>query len=307
METKSLFLILASPSFIWLVRPDVYSPWYLENLLASPLVILIAYIILLVLLVNYLKTKIVIYTFMLHLSIIGTLITIDSSLHSSKQCNNRISVFQFNNRYNENDNRKLVSLLMGTNYDLVVLQEISPLARKELINQLSPIYPYFVTGISLAEHIATDQLILSQHPFTKEKYFKHQNNSHLIQMKWHYTNETIHLFTLHPPSPRTKELWKKRNNTLYQLASQIKLLKSESILIVGDFNLSSFSARIKLFTTTLNGSFKGSWPNIQNILPFLTVAIDHVFINSNMMICSRERIDVVNYSDHYPIITHISL
>jgi len=307
MVNKYLHCVIIFPAVLWLLIPQVYSPWYVENLLASPLIFLLGYFSLLALVARYIKIQVVLISFVVNFLIVTIISLKNVSRNDSNHCNNPITIFQFNNSYDDKYIARLSNFLTESQYDLVVLQEISPLSREALIDSLSPFYPYFVSGISPTRHLTTDQLILSKYRFTDTRYHQQGLTSHVIQMQWHVQHKPIHLFTLHPPSPRTQELWKKRNLSLYQLMNQVKLLGNETVLLVGDFNLSSYSARMEPFNKGLSGDFIGSWPNFTPFPAYFTLAIDHVFVSPSVQTCSRERIENFNYSDHYPILTKISL
>ncbi len=307
MRNKFLFAILVSPSILWLIRPNIYSPWYVENLLGSPTVIFLVYLITLIVLLKWLSAKIILSALLINMTI-TTYVLFKEYIPQSptSKCSNALSIFQLNNKYDEKNIKKLSSYLSSNSYDLVSLQEITPNSRKQLINQLSPTYPYFVTGIAADFSMTTDQLVLSKYQFSHIKYFGQKPASFLIEMQWQIDEELIHVFTLHPPSPRTEILWKTRNQTFYQLLSQIKLSSNKKILVVGDFNLSSFSPRIELLKMVPITKYVGSWPNYFYIPSFFSLAIDHVFTSPSLNICSRKIIKAIDYSDHYPIFTKVT-
>jgi endonuclease/exonuclease/phosphatase (EEP) superfamily protein YafD len=307
MVNKYLPYILVFPAIFWLFIGPIYSPWYAENLFSSPLIILLSSLTLNLVFIRYIKIKTVLICFIVNVFIVAVCSLRNIGKSDSTRCNNPINVFQFNINYDHKHTNRLSRFLNKNQYDLVVLQEISPLTRAALIKNLSPFYPYFITGVSHLKHLETDQLILSRYRFTDTQYHLQLSTSHLIQTQWHVNQKNINLFTLHPPSPRTHDLWKKRNLTFYQLLDQVNILDNEKVLLVGDFNLSSYSSRMEQFTRALSWSFIGSWPNSSNFPAYFTLAIDHIFVDLSTKICSRERIDNFNYSDHYPILTKISL
>jgi len=307
MANKYLFLILMTPCLSWLFIPAIYSPWYLENLLSSPLVMLLGFLAITIIFMRYLKMKIVILSFIVNAFVIGLSCYKNMANNMPEHCSKPIKIFQFNTMYDNLNTQELTIYLKKQKYDLVVLQEIAPMIRKELIKGLSPIYTNFITGISQTNHITTDQLIFSQHQFTHKKYHLQNSASHLIQSQWHIDKIPLHLFTIHSPSPRSHILWKSRNLSFYQLMAQIKLLNNKKVILVGDFNLSSHSSRIEQFTKVVSGKYIGSWPNLGYVPTYFTLAIDHLFVSDSIKLCSRERILGFDYSDHYPIATNISL
>jgi len=307
MENRYTFLILILPSVVWVLLPPIYSPWYIENLLSSPFVILVGFLILMITLYHHFNIKMVILCFALNCGVIGATVYKNITKKERFNCSDTMTIFQFNNMYNASHTDKLIRYLEKERYDLVALQEISPQVRKTLIKALSPFYPYFINGISNIKHIETDQLIFSQYRFTHTKYHQQFSASHLIQTRWHIGSSPVQLFTLHSPSPRTHELWRRRNLTFYQSVGQIKLLANEKVILVGDFNLSNYSSRIEQFSEGISADYIGSWPNLKYLPAYFTLAIDHVFVSDSSKTCSRERINNFEYSDHYPILTKIVL
>jgi len=307
LATMYLFLIFITPCLLWLLIPAIYSPWYIENLLSSPLVMLLGFLALTMIFIRYLKMKIFLLSIFVNGFVIGLSLYKNEGNNKSVHCSKSITIFQFNTMYDTLNTQELIIFLKEEKYDLVVLQEIGPMIRKKLIKELSPAYPNFITGISQTKHISTDQLIFSQHRFTHTKYHQQFSTSHLIQSQWHINKIPLHLFTIHSPSPRTHTLWKRRNLSFYQSIEQIKLLNNQKTMLVGDFNLSSHSSRIEHFTKALSEKFIGSWPNLGYIPTYFTLAIDHLFVSDSINICSRERILGFEYSDHYPIVSNISL
>ena len=143
MADKYLLYILMIPAVLWLLIPQVYSPWYMENLLASPLVVLLVYFSLLAIFVRYIRIKVVLLSFIVNSFIVTISALYNVSRNDTSHCNNPIKIFQFNNNYDDTHIPQLSDFLTATQYDLVVLQEISPFTREALINSLSPFYPYF--------------------------------------------------------------------------------------------------------------------------------------------------------------------
>jgi len=299
-----LLLALASvyPSFIWYLLVQAYSPWWLENLVATPFIIIPLYFV----------SPFILYLLGSKKLFFGLLINLFIALsfngdfyNNGTECYEGDSVFQFNMKYDEKNLNLLGNFLIKQRYDFVALHEVSPVARQFLLNKLIPYYPYFISGVNQQLSIETDQLILSTHPLKNNKYQTNEGSSYLISMQWKLANELVEVMVLHPPSPRTEPLWRKRNQTLYQLQRKIHQTKGDRILIIGDLNISNHSTRLKQITTNLISKHINSWPNHPLIPQILGYSIDQVWLSQPGRICSKRSIKKLNYSDHYAIETKI--
>lgn len=305
IKKQTLFLVLASiyPCFIWFLLVQSYSPWWLENLVATPLIIVPLYFI---------------SPFIFYLSdrkklFIGLFINLCIAIsfngnffNRETECFEEDRIFQFNMKYDESNLNLLANFLIKQKYDFVALHEVSPIARQSLLDKLTPYYPYFISGINQQLSLETDQLILSTHALKNTKYQTYDGSSYLISMQWKLANELVKVMVLHPPSPRTEQLWLKRNQTLYQLQRMIHQSIADRILIIGDFNISNHSARLKPITKNLISKHLNSWPNHSFIPQVFGYTIDQVWLSLPGSVCSKSIINTLDYSDHYAIETKIS-
>jgi len=233
------------------------------------------------------------------------------------QCSEPVVFFQFNLKYTEKQDElnELIAHLVMERYHLITLQGVSQQAKHQIVEQLNPYYPYFILGENEHQQVNSDQLLFSQFAFSKTKYYKNGGSAYLIASQWHLPFNEINLYTLHPPSPRNEKLWQTRNQTLYQLKHALKsaaerssikdiTLKNNS-LVIGDLNLSKHSARIELLRAGMNTRFVNSWPNKRYALPFMGLAIDHLWISNPAIICERQRINQFSWSDHYAVKTQV--
>lgn len=307
MVNKLLLVLLLLPSVFYYFSSQIYSPWYLENLFATPLVFIVIYLVIAVCLFPLLTIRLFIITLILNFAITYIAILVTRSNSSQGSCNEQLSILQFNNGYNESNITQLANYLLDKDFDLVALQEITPFARSTLLRTLTPKYPHAISGISHKAYITTDQLVLSKHPLQQTKYHRDKTTAFVIQSLWLVDDYVIDLFTVHPPSPREYTLWKKRNTALYKLKTLVNQSSNDGVLALGDFNLSSYSPRIELFESALSTQSLGSWPNTWMIPEQLAIPIDHFYASSLIRICTRKTINSLNYSDHYAIETKVSL
>lgn len=289
------------------ILPPIYSPWYIENLLATPIVILVLYLIFALCFCYLFTAKAIVVWGGINLLSIVTIVLLFQNSSFNGNCDKSVEIFQFNNAYNEKNVDELTRFLANNNYDLVALQEVTPFVRSTLLRKLKQHYPHVISGISHTSYVNTGQLVLSKYPLDNVKYQNNNSSSYVIQSQWLVHNTEVKLFTVHPPSPRNYLLWKKRNTALYKLSKDIEHTLEENIIMVGDFNLSSFSPRFRIFEQVFSTKPIGSWPNVALLPPKLSIAIDHLFVSNQIEICHRTIREELSYSDHYAIEAHLML
>jgi len=307
IETRlfiALLLILL-PSSTWLLLRQVHSPWWLENSLSTPFIIIFIYIILLLVLNHFISMQQCLVYFAINVVLaicLNNAITVDND-----HCFESIDVFQFNIKYIEEESElsELIDHLIIEQYHLITLQGVSQQTKQKFIERLSPYYPHFIRGESWRQQVQSDQLLFSRFAFTNTKYFNSGDHAFLITSQWKLPVRAINLLALHPPSPRNEELWHQRNRTLYRVQHELNNLSERSSLVVGDLNLSKHSNRLNSLRQGMNTKFVNSWPNKPYIFSFWGLAIDHLWVSKPAKICSRQRIDKFTWSDHYAIKTQI--
>jgi len=287
--------------WLLLVR-NTYSPWWLENALATPYILIIVFILFTLLGIAFLRLITITVT------LIFCLLTVyfqESVPNENVQCSPFVRVLQFNTKYDEEHVTNLISQLNLHKYDLVTLYEISPKVREILINKLRSTYPFLIEGVLFKKGLQTDQLILSRHELTHMSYLKNNHASFTISAMWNVKGNLIKLYSLHPPSPRTNKLWERRNQAFHQL--NYKMKNDNKTIVIGDFNLSKHSARLKDVVRQMNTIHVTSWPKLPFIPSPIGLSIDHLYTSNHFKVCSREQLLSLDYSDHYPIRSHIIL
>lgn len=319
-----IFILVFMPSLMWLLLRQVHSPWWLENALSTPFIILVIYSVLMLALFSFISYSECVGYFLINfflaivLNNMSTFINITPFSNvepfDSSVCNEPVNFFQFNIKYNEKETElnELIQHLIEEQYHLIALQGVSQRLKRMIVEQLSSHYPYFILGQNEQQLVNSDQLLFSQYAFSNIKYYKSGGSTFLISSLWQMPSSNINLYTLHPPSPRNEKLWQNRNKTLYQLNHAFKTsstnpLSGNSSLVIGDLNLSKHSSRINLLKHGMNTTFVNSWPNKRYVLPFWGLAIDHFWISKPATICDRKRINKFSWSDHYAVKTRVFL
>lgn len=306
-----LLILILMPSIIWLLLKQVHSPWWLENMLSTPFIVLVIYSGLMLLFLYFLSYSECFGYFVINF-IFAIFLNNSSSISNivtfkNKACIEPITLFQFNMKYAEDNNElnELIELLVTDQYHLITLQGVSQKSKQQIIEKLSPYYPYFIRGENHHQQVYSDQLLFSRYAFSNIKYYKNGQGSPLISSQWQLPFNEINLYTLHPPSPRNEDLWQSRNKTLYQLKNALEKSTVKSSLVIGDLNLSKHSNRLKLFTKGMNTVFVNTWPNKRYFFTFFGLAIDHFWVSKTVNICYRQRLEPFSWSDHYAVKTQV--
>jgi len=238
--------------------------------------------------------------------------------HKKSACVDVINIFQFNIKYQENEAAlsSLVEHLISERYHLIALQGVSQRSKQQLVQELTPYFPSFISGTNAAKDVTSDQLLFSRYAFSNINYVENGQHSFLISSVWKLPFEEINLYSLHPPSPRNEQLWQTRNKTLYQLKHALNDLsinksadKKASVtksLVIGDVNLSKHSKRMNRLKEGMISYSVNSWPNKPYIPMLFGLAIDQLWISNSASICARERITQFTWSDHYAIKTQLN-
>lgn len=325
-------ILILMPSLIWLLLKPIHSPWWLENILSTPFIILVIYSVLMLTLIYfvsyldcmaYFLINFILAIFLNNTGTFNNIVNFNrTDTLKTQACTDPVTFFQFNIKYTEKEHElnELIAHLVAGQYHLITLQGVSQQSKSQIIDKLSPYYPYFIRGESRHQQVYSDQLIFSRYAFSNVKYYKNGDSSSLISSQWLLPGSAINLHTLHPPSPRNEKLWQSRNKTLYQLKHTLKAsseinssvastsLTHSSVkyaLVIGDLNISKHSKRIKILRQGMNTTFINSWPQKSYVLPFFGLAIDHFWVSKPANICSRQRLSQFSWSDHYAVKTQI--
>jgi endonuclease/exonuclease/phosphatase (EEP) superfamily protein YafD len=300
-----VFILILLPSFMWYLMKQVHSPWWLENITATPFSILPIYLLLMLACIRFLSVQqsVIYFTVNFFLAIMFN----NTVTFRNQNCTDAVNIFQFNIKYQE-DVKLLVPLLqhlIDEKYHLVALQGVSQKSKKQLVKMLSPYFPHYISGGSEVKGVITDQLLFSHYAFSDISYIKEGQHAFLMTSKWQLPFNEIDLYTLHPPSPRNEKLWKIRNKTLYQLKYKLTNPAINKSLVIGDINLSKHSKRMNVLKGSMNSYSVNSWPQKNYIPRFLGLAIDQLWVSRPINICARQRIKQFTWSDHYAIKTQV--
>lgn len=199
----------------------------------------------------------------------------------------RISVAQINLNYHNQTIASSLKKIGADKLDLVVLMEFSDKNRSLFLDLKQSRYSF---GDQPIEGFPTGIGVLSNYPIIyKTVHLLGRGKSSIVELKVLVNNAILNLFITHPPSPRSKEKWELRNETLDKLSKlvQQEQNKGGQILIVGDFNTVPWSSHFATLNT-MSSCFKSagayiSWSPIQT-LDWIGLPIDHCFVSDHWLI-----------------------
>ncbi|MEI8632829.1 hypothetical protein P4S72_14105 [Vibrio sp. PP-XX7] len=126
--------------------------------------------------------------------------------------------------------------------DIMVPQEVSP-QLGEQFDALHALYPYRYGGQPKIGY-PSNQLILSKQRLCGMSVFRSSDGQHLIRGIWQpKPGIDVALLTAHLPSPRDERLWHRRNSMIQTIEYFSARSAVANTLVIGDFNLSSNTAR----------------------------------------------------------------
>jgi endonuclease/exonuclease/phosphatase (EEP) superfamily protein YafD len=227
----------------------------------------------------------------------------------SEKANSDLKILQFNLLETNKNYDEVVDWIKAEskNVDVVVLQEVSA----EWDSALSGLNKNFNIIRKTENADRTGIMLLSNLPIRSVDVLRVGELEALIMKA--FVRESlvpITLFTFHAPSPTRKIYNQFRDTVLTSLAQEARRHSTESVVMVGDFNVTPFSPifgkveKISRLRNSMNGfGYDGTWPSV---LPSeLTIPIDHVLISSNIYTIEKRVISNAMGSDHYPVFTKL--
>ncbi len=303
-----IWLVVFSPAVIWVSLSFYEAVWWIENIVAFPALFIVTYIVLAVgMLLLKAWAPLILCGVLLSFFL---LLSPHRSQHLVANCVNSITVAQYNLYYQNPNINALVNRLLTSPSDLVVLQEVAPEVGEKL-KTLDDVYPYYYGGQEGVGY-PSSQMILSRFPLKQVSVYMTPDQQAIIRGLWYpNTQKALAFIAAHPPSPRTKALWYRRNALIRTIESLIDIYPNDEMLVVGDFNLSSVSLRFSKILPSFQTAPVASWPNWHRSVDtpsFSQIAIDHLWlkaIQTGRKICQRHSDPLPKGSDHKFVLTTI--
>lgn len=230
---------------------------------------------------------------------------------------NDVSVYYANILYTNYDYLSLEQQIEESNADIVVLVEFSDEHAAAMKDFFQENYPY-VNRNSRNSRLAGD-VVFSKYPITNvlEKYPQEAG-------KWRYSylkltiEYPIYLYVVHTSAPVSEYNFAMRNSQLDRLNQDFWIHEQDRednayLLMIGDFNISPWSAFYEPFEDAFNGrlvnALRRDHPTYtwslrdQNLL---VSHIDHLFVSSGINL-STVTIGDLPWSDHNPLLFSFSV
>lgn len=222
----------------------------------------------------------------------------------------RIKILQFNVLYINDEFKKSIPWIIKQNADIVVLQEITQ-PRADDLKELKKHYAWSQVKIN-DKRKAFGMAIFSKLPVSKFDYVDIGDGwNHYTRTELSAGDKKLHLYELHTPPPVSQLFFELRNQNLWVLADVMSKDESEYRILIGDMNSTIYSpylqnviTKANLYSNQNGYKIEGTWPSF---LPApLRITIDHLFASGQIKIERRE-VGPYQMSDHYPVITTLSL
>jgi endonuclease/exonuclease/phosphatase (EEP) superfamily protein YafD len=133
-------------------------------------------------------------------------------------------------------------------------------------------------------------------------------NEYILPLTLQVHETTYHVFVVHPLPPGTPQWLAMRNTELFKLRDHIAELKTDNVMVLGDFNLSPWSPMFKQLTETqqLKNVAQGqgivfSWNG-----GIIKTLIDHIYVPKKVAVQSFAS-EHVPGSDHHLIWTALKM
>ena len=209
----------------------------------------------------------------------------------------------FGNLFAENDRvGEVVTLARSLNVDMISLSEVIPSAA-EALTPLATEFPYHAVA---AKHLPASPVLFSKVPFENSKF-----NEQVLQAESDVAlgAQTISVFDLPSTPPITKELLRRRDESLNYLSGRIQT-RTKPILVLADLNTSPWSAAFRemIASSGLRDAREGrgvfaSWPTY--LWP-LRIPIDYCLTTMELEVTEFRPIPIPG-SDHLGFICEVTL
>lgn len=239
---------------------------------------------------------------------ISALVDIDSVAEASGHESENIKVYSANINKRNNEYTRLVSELLKTDADILVLLEVTDDNIKPIKSVIHK-YPHSIINLNTGSS-GTGTVLMSVFPILDHKVTKYSEFGNiLVSAQIEISDKKVAFYAAHFPRPTIIQEFPARSKQFISLADQISR-QSLPVIVAGDFNATPYSPIFKQFLeiSGLKDSRKGfgwlpSWPTY---LPVCWLPIDHILVSPDIQVNRRATGSYIG-SDHYPIFAELSL
>ena len=287
--------------------------WWFDNLSSLQLQWFLLALLLLIINIKKAEKSLSALTLLLLIACVVRQIPLSHADHELPTTAVTLKIAQLNIHYQNPHIEPLLVKLGAADFDILVLQEVGDDQRQK-ITTLKRAYPYFISNVSLS-----GLALFSKWPITENKIHDlGYKGGHIIEaiVQSPKTNRAVHIFALHPVSPRNADLWYLRNATLEYVGQEVFNSLLQYKIIIGDLNTTPWSTQFKhlqqnsLLTNSSNGlAYVPSWSFSKHneLLSLLSSAyIDHCLISDTFQVISKDYQNILG-SDHQLLVTELGM
>jgi endonuclease/exonuclease/phosphatase (EEP) superfamily protein YafD len=220
---------------------------------------------------------------------------------------NRLKLFHANVFKKSRNYQKLLQLVVDTNADVVILQELTDMWSTQM-EVLKDSYPYMEVA---PRREGAGMALLSRYPLEDVQVLTFDSSTHIaIMAKVNVNGATLTLLSLHPTTPVTPTKFRNRNQQLREAAKLLSSISGPKVL-VGDLNTTMWSPYFTdlvrsagLRDARLGFGLETTWP-----VPapaFIRIPIDHCLVSKEVGVENLE-VGPFTGSDHRPLIVNLTV
>lgn len=238
---------------------------------------------------------------------ISTVIDFDKPLHAAGQVKSGFKVYSANLHIDNKDLEKLKKEVNEIGPEMVLLLEVTP----EHLVQLRPLinnYPHYIENIFKGER-DIGFVFLSKFPILENHITRLSDVCNFVlETRLEINQQPVKFYGVHAQRPDVHNLGERKEQFI-RLAQQLRE-QTLPVIVAGDFNATPYSPMFRevVKISGLKDSREGfgwqpSWPTF---FPLLWIPIDHVLVTPDVQVLMRRTGSYIG-SDHYPVITKLSL
>lgn len=214
----------------------------------------------------------------------------------------------FNKYYFNHNPQPLADQTRLLQLDVLGITEISP-ADYELFKAQLPFQNSYYSPCRCKEEWGGEIALFSRYPLSNIQA-NTLANTPLLQTDISISNKLVNLVLVHPYAPTDDENLSQRNSSLHAIASLLSIYQSRQLILMGDFNTSSWSQSYKQFTdevSWLRDSGRGYGLTSTWNTAFFHTMIDHLFISPSISLQQFHIVEDKLGSDHHMIWTELQV
>jgi endonuclease/exonuclease/phosphatase (EEP) superfamily protein YafD len=210
-----------------------------------------------------------------------------------------VRVMVFNTRYESLEWRPVYDEVLRQDPDIVALLEIGR-AKLPILEALAPVYPYQAGCL----HVANCEIaVLSKFPFVSDGIATHWRQPKFVRVEYGPDLGEVTVLAAHamrPPYFAHQFMQMRGLGNVFARADGGRI-------VLGDFNATPYSLMLQTFIERSGLELVTHLPTWPSTVGLPQIAIDHIFVSSDLRVAGAARIGSAAGSDHYPVIADIAI